>query len=121
MTASRSYASGLLAVAVLGAIVAALSPASLRLEIAIGVFGGMLIQAPLGWWTLRSIGSEKFQLVWLSGMAIRLVIVAFAALVLAPVYRWQSGAILLALVATLLVLLMVEAVTAVREHSRGKE
>ena len=98
----------------------AMAKPSLREEIGAGVLGGLLVQAPLGWWTLRSIGTEKFQLVWVGGMVIRLGVVAFAALVLAPEYRWQSGAMLLSLVATLLVLLLVEAVTAVREHSWGK-
>jgi hypothetical protein len=120
VTASRSYVVGLAAVAVVGAVVASLARPSLREEIAIGVLGGLLVQAPLGWWTLRSIGTEKFQLVWVGGMMIRLALVAFAALVLAPEYRWQTGAMLLSLVATLLVLLLVEAMTAVREHSWDK-
>jgi hypothetical protein len=53
-------------------------------------------------------------------MIIRMVVVALAALVLARVYRWDAGALLLTLVVTLLALLLVEAVTAVREHSRLK-
>ena len=120
MTASRRYLAGLAGVGVLGTITTFLGKPSLREEIATGVLIGLLIQAPLGWWTLRSIGTEKFQLVWVGGMVIRLAVVAFAALVLAPEYRWQSGALLITLVATLLVLLLVEAVTAVREHSRAK-
>src|SRR5919106_1987111 len=109
---------GLAAVAVLGAVVAALAGPAFRTEIIIGVLGGLLVQAPLGWWTLSSIGTERFQLVWVGGMVIRLAVVAFAALVLAPEYRWQTGAMLLALVGTLLVLLFVEAATAVRGHPR---
>ncbi len=118
MSTARRYATGLAAVAVLGAMIVVLAEPSLRTEIAIGVVGGLLVQAPLGWWTLRSIGTERFQLVWVGGMVIRLAAVAIAALVLAPEYRWQTGALLLALVGTLLVLLLVEAATAVREHSR---
>jgi hypothetical protein len=41
--------------------------------------------------------------------------------VLAPAYRWDAGALLLALVATLLVLLLIEAMTAVRKHTWDKE
>jgi hypothetical protein len=118
--AARRYMTGLVAVAVLGAVVVVLAGPSFRTEIAVGVLGGLLLQAPLGWWTLRSIGTERFQLVWVGGMVIRLAVVAVAALVLAPAYRWQTGALLLALVGTLLVLLLVEAATAVREHSRDK-
>jgi hypothetical protein len=53
-------------------------------------------------------------------MLIRLGLVGVAAVVLAPVYRWNAGALLLSLVATLLMLLLVEAMTAVREHTVGK-
>jgi hypothetical protein len=41
-------------------------------------------------------------------------------LVLSRNHRWDAGAVLMALVATLLVLLLVEAATAVQEHSRSK-
>jgi hypothetical protein len=119
VTVSRRYLVGLTATAGLGVMVVFLARASLRPEIAAGELIGLLVQAPLGWWTLRSIGTEKFQLVWVGGMVIRLGVVAFTALVLADEYRWQAGALLLTLVATLLVLLSVEAVTAVREHSKS--
>jgi hypothetical protein len=52
------------------------------------------------------------------GMVIRLAVVAIAGLVLAPAYGWHTVAIVAALVATLLVLLLVEAMTALREQSR---
>jgi peptidoglycan biosynthesis protein MviN/MurJ (putative lipid II flippase) len=118
VTAFRRYVIGLLAVAALGVVVVILARPSLREEIAAGELIAVLIQAPLGWWTLRSIGTEKFQLVWLGGMVIRLTLVVFAAVVLAGQYNWEAGALLMTLVVTLLVLLLVEAVTAVREHSR---
>jgi hypothetical protein len=120
VTAFRRYLSGLVAAGALGMIVAALAGSSVRTEVAIGVLAGLVVQAPLGWWTIRSIGTEKFQLVWVGGMIIRLVVVGYAAVALAPEYGWHRGALLLALVATLLVLLLVEAVTAVGEHSRAK-
>jgi hypothetical protein len=116
----RGYILGALVVAAAGALAAGVAGPGLRTEITIGVVAALLIQAPLGWWTLRSIGTEKFHLVWVGGMVIRLLVVAFAALVLAPEYRWETGALLLALVATLLVLLLVEAVAAMREHSWDK-
>ena len=120
MTARRQYILGLAAVALLGIVVVALSPWKSRAEILVGLLAGILIQAPLGWWTLRSIGTAKFQAVWVGGMLIRLLLVAIAALVLAPTYRWDAGALLLALVITLLVLLLIEAMTAVRKQSRDK-
>jgi hypothetical protein len=120
MTVAHRYLAGLMAAGLLGALAVLLARPSLRGEIGAGVLAGLLVQAPLGWWTLRSIGTERFQLVWMGGMVFRLAVVGFAALVLAPLYGWDSGAMLLALVATLMVLLMVEAGTAVREHSRAK-
>jgi heme A synthase len=120
MTVAHRYLAGLIGAGLLGALVIAMANPPLREEIGAGVLAGLLVQTPLGWWTLRSIGTERFQLVWLGGMVIRFAIVALAALVLAPLYGWDTGAMLLSLVATLMVLLMVEAITAVREHSRAK-
>lgn len=120
MSALRRYLIGLAAVGILGLVVTRLAPPTLREEIAAGVVIGLVVQAPLGWWTLRSIGTEKFQLVWVGGMVLRLVLIGMAALVLSGQYRWEAGALLMALVATLVILLLVEAVTAAQEHSRSK-
>ena len=129
MTALRQYLIGLGTAGILGLAAASLAEPSVRSEVRAGVslnqrrrekLCRLLVQAPLGWWTLRSIGTEKFQSVWVGGMIFRFAVVAVAALVLAPVYRWDTGPVLLALVATLLVLLLVEAVTAMREHSTTK-
>ena len=120
MTAPRRYLIGLAAVGILGLLATRLAPPTLREEIAAGVVIGLLVQAPLGWWTLRSIGTEKFQLVWVGGMILRLVLIGVAAVVLSRQYSWEAGTFLLALVATLVILLLVEAVTAAQEHSRSK-
>jgi hypothetical protein len=117
---SRSYLLGLILAAILGGLAALAAGPALRAEIGAGVLMGLLIQAPLGWWTLRSIGRGRFQLVWVGGMVIRLAVVTLTALVLPSGAHWDPGALLLALVAMLLVLLLVEAVTAVREHSKSK-
>ena len=118
MTALRRYLLGLAATGVLGIVAARLARPSLREEIAAGVIVGLVVQAPLGWWTLRSIGTERFQLVWVGGMLLRLGLIGAAAVALSG--RWETGAFLIALVATLLILLLVEAVTAAQEHSRSK-
>ena len=120
MNTLRRYLIGLAATGVLGIVATRLARPSLREEIAAGVVIGLLVQAPLGWWTLRSIGSEKFQLVWVGGMMLRLALVGLAAVILSRQYRWDAGTFLMAFVATLLVLLLVEAVTAAQEHSRSK-
>ena len=120
MTALRRYMTGLAATGILGIVATRLARPSLREEIAAGVVIGLLVQAPLGWWTLRSIGTEKFQLVWVGGMLLRLALVGLAAVILSRQYHRQAGAFLMALVVTLLILLLVEAVTAAQEHSRSK-
>jgi hypothetical protein len=120
MTALRRYLVGLAAAGVLGIVATRLAHPALREEIAAGVVIGLLVQAPLGWWTLRSIGTEKFQLVWFGGMMLRLVLIGVASVVLSREHRWDGGAFLLTLVATLVILLLVEAVTAAQEHSRSK-
>jgi hypothetical protein len=120
MTALRRYLIGLAAVGGLGFVATRLAQPALRQEIAAGVLVGLVVQAPLGWWTLRSIGRERFQLVWVGGMLLRLGLIGLAAVVLSGRHQWEAGAFLLALVATLLILLLVEAVTAVQEHSRSK-
>jgi hypothetical protein len=117
VTAAKRYLLGLGAVAVIGAMLAWLLGADLRAEVGFGVLIGLVVQAPLGWWTIRSIGTERFQLVWVIGMIVRLAVVVIAGLVLAPEYGWHTVATLAALVATLLVLLLVEAVTALRQQS----
>jgi hypothetical protein len=105
-------AAGLLAVL----IAVAVEPA-VRREVVWGIATGFLVQVPLGWWTLRSIGSERFQLAWVAGMLGRLALVAIAGLVVIPALGWQMGPALGTLVGTALALLLVEAVTALREHS----
>lgn len=120
MTAGGRYLTGLLVVATVGlAAVFTVSP-DIRREVAWGVGIALLVQAPLGWWTVRSIGTDRFQLVWVLGMVIRVALVAIAGLVLVPELRWELVAILAALVATMLVLLVVEVVTVLGNTPRSR-
>ena len=89
MTAGGRYLAGLLVVATVGlAAVFTVSP-DIRREVAWGIGVALLVQAPLGWWTVRSIGTDRFQLVWVLGMVIRLALVAIAGLILVPELRWE--------------------------------
>jgi heme A synthase len=108
MTAGGRYLTGLLVVATAGlAAVFTVSP-DIRREVASGVGIALLVQAPLGWWTVTSIGTDRFQLVWVLGMVVRLALVAIAGLILVPELRWELIATLGSLVSTMLVLLVVE-------------
>jgi hypothetical protein len=76
-----------------------------------------VLQAPLGWLAVRSIGTERFMAVWGLGMLVRLTTVAVAALIVLPVLGSRSWAMLGTMVGVLVALLLVEGVTALREHS----
>jgi hypothetical protein len=117
VTAGQRYLLGLAAVGVVGLGLTRIFGPDQRDAVGYGILIGLVVQAPLGWWTIRSIGTERFQLVWVAGMVIRLIVVGAAALVLAPEYGWDTAATLAGLVATLLVLLLVEVLIAVREQS----
>lgn len=117
MTPGKRYLLGLAAVGAIGLALTWLLGPGRRNEVAYGVLMGLLIQAPLGWWTIRSIGTERFQLAWVVGMLVRLIAVGITGLVLAPEYGWNAAATLAALVLTLLVLLLVEVLTAVGVQS----
>jgi hypothetical protein len=117
MTAGRGYLAALFGAAMIAAAIVAALPAGVRGEALWGVVLGLVVQAPLGWWTIRSIGAERFQLVWAIGMLIRLVVVFTAALFVVPALHWGMGPALGALAGTLAALLMVESVTALREQS----
>jgi heme A synthase len=117
VTPKRRYLAGLAAVAALGALAIVLVSPDRRLELASGIGLGLLVQAPLGWLTIRSLGTPKFQAIWLLGMVIRLGAVAVAGLVLIPALRWQMTPALAGLVGTILVLLLVEVVTVARDSA----
>jgi heme A synthase len=118
VTAAGRYLLGLAATAAGAALATGAARADIRAEIAWGALTGLVLQAPLGWWVVQSIGTERFVLTWGLGMLVRLTAVAIAALVVVPLTRWQAGPMLGALVAVLVALLVVEAVTALKEHSR---
>ncbi len=117
MRARTRYLSGLVTVGVFGAVGVALASPAGRTELAGGIALGFLVQAPLGWLTVRSLGTEKFQVVWALGMVIRLAMVALTGLVLVPALGWRMAPTLAGLVTTILVLLVVEVVTVMRENS----
>jgi len=121
MSAGERYLSGLALTAALSAAVVGLTPPAIRIELAWGMGLGLLVQAPLGWYTIRSVGTERFQLVWVLGMMIRLAMVALAGLVLVPALDWQLVPTLAGLVVTILVLLVVEVLTVMRQHSGIRE
>jgi hypothetical protein len=113
----RRYSAGLLVVLAVMAFGILLVPAAYRSDAAWGAAIALLIQGPLGWWVLRSIGRPRFQLVWTLGMGIRLAGVALMGVLLVPVLHWDMTAALGSMSAAMLMLLAAEVVTAMREHT----
>jgi hypothetical protein len=79
-------------------------------RLALGV--ALVLQGPLGWWLVRAIGTERFLLVWATGIAARLLVVAACALVIAPQLKLALEPTLFALVGVLMGFVVVEALVA---------
>ena len=121
MSLGLRYLAGVALVAAGGAVVTALAPPSDRVEVGWGVVVGLVLQTPLGWWAVRSLGTDGFMAVWGLGMLVRFTVVAVAGLAVLPVLGPRAGPMLLAMAGVLVALLVVEGVTALREHSREDE
>jgi heme A synthase len=121
VTLAGRYVAGVAAVAVAGLGSMVVSPAESRPGMAWGLIAGLLLQAPLGWWTLRAIGSDSFLTVWMLGILVRLAVVAIAAFAIIPALGDEAAPMLVTMVGILVALLLVEGVVAMREHSREDE
>lgn len=76
----------------------------------------VIVQVPLGWWLIRSVGRPIVLAAWVVGMLVRLGVVALVGLVLVPWLRWPAGPTLIALAALILALLLVESAVLWFEH-----
>ena len=118
MRPRRGYLIGFLLVALVGTGFTAWVRPGLRDEVGWAVMIGLLVQAPLGWWTIRSIGKRRFLSVWAGGMLVRLLVLAISGFFLVPAFGWEMAPALGALLVTLVALLVLEIVIAMRE-TRG--
>jgi hypothetical protein len=118
LTLRGGYVAGVMAVGLAGLVVAALMPAPVRTGVLWGLAVGLLLQAPLGWWTLRALGTERFFTVWGLGMLLRFGVLAVAAFTLTAVPGPLAAPMLTTMVGTLVALLFVEGAMAMREHER---
>ncbi len=118
MTRAGRYVAGVAAVGVAALGLMVVVPAEWRPSMAWGLITGLLLQAPLGWWTLRSIGTDSFLMVWVLGILVRLAVVAIAAFALIPALGDEAAPMLVTMVGILVALLLVEGMVAMREPSR---
>ena len=121
MTRAARYVAGVAAVCAGGLLALAASPSWWRGGIAWGLAVGLLLQAPLGWWTLRAIGTDQFFVVWGLGMLVRFGVVAVAAFALMGAPERLAAPMLVTMVSVLVGLLLVEGVVAMGEYSRKGE
>jgi hypothetical protein len=115
------YVAGVAAVAAGGLAALGALPVGARTGVIWGLAVGLLLQAPLGWWTLRAVGTERFLTVWGLGMLVRFGVMGVAAFALMAAPERLAVPMLTTMVATLIALLLVEGVVAMREHSRENE
>ena len=121
MSIAFRYLLGVVACLGAGAVAAWTMVPSHRAGALWGVFAGVVLQAPLGWITLRAIGTDRFMMVWGVGMLVRLAAVGVAALILVPVLGPEAPPMLVSMVAVLGALLVVEGIVAMREYSGEDE
>ena len=110
------YLTGVAAVAAAAAGATVAVPPDVRPAVGWGAAVGLVLQAPLGWWALRAIGTERFMAVWGLGMLVRFTVVAIAGLVVIPELDRRAGPMLGSMVGVLVALLLIEGITAFREQ-----
>jgi heme A synthase len=121
VTLARRYLLGVAAVGLASLALVLVVPGEMRAEVGWGAGTALVLQAPLGWWALRSLGTPGFMLSWTLGTLVRFTVVLLAGLTVPPAIGRSAGPMLGTMVAVLVALLLVEGATAVREHSREDE
>ena len=118
MILAGRYLAGVAVVAAATAAAVAMVPADVRGEVGWGAAVGLLLQAPLGWWTLRTNRHRALPAGVGLGMLVRFTVIGVAGLVVIPALGVRAGPMLVSMVGVLVALLLVEGAAALREHSR---
>ena len=85
--------------------------------LALGI--ALVVQAPLGWWLMTSIGTERFLAVWALGILMRLVTVGLTGLVIVPALGLPAAPALLALAGFLVASLVLEGIVSALQHTQA--
>ncbi len=109
MTAPGRYLAGAATVAAAALVLSFVLPPDdgPALRLALGI--ALVVQGPLGWWLVRAMRTQRFLLVWATGIAARLAVVAACGLVITPRLGLALEPTLFALVGVLMALVVVEA------------
>lgn len=119
MTAWVRYA--LLALIVVAVAVAAgiwMVPHADRTAVWVGLIAALMVQGPLGWWVISSIGSQRFVVTWGLSLLARLALIGLLAFVVVPAAGLSATPLLITAVSVLAALLLVEGTVALLELSR---
>ena len=117
MRPARVYLTGLVLVAaIMGAVVLRFSPGSRPSGFAM-IALGLLVQGPLGWWMITSVGTPRFIGVWVLGMLVRFGLLGIAAFVLFPLMHWTLSPGLIVLAVVLFAMLLLEGLVVWIVHS----
>ncbi|MGB7212778.1 MAG: hypothetical protein WBC97_09130 [Gemmatimonadales bacterium] len=120
---ARRYLVGVTAIAVAALAAAQTLPIDAKQGAWLGLGLALVFQAPLGWWLVRSLGTERFLAAWIVGMLARIALLTLAGLVILPALHWPIGPGLVGLAIVLLALLGVEvfvAMTARRSTTEAR-
>lgn len=78
----------------------------------VAVLASILVQGPLGWWVVRSVGTQRFLAVWGLGLLARLILIGLMAVLVGPAFGLSATPLLVTLAGLLAALLLVEGVVA---------
>ena len=102
-----------LVVAALGAVLALrLVPQQEHPSVWVAVLASIVVQGPLGWWVIRSVGTRRFLMVWGLGLLARLLLIGLMAVLVGPAFGLPATPLLMTLAGLLAALLLVEGVVA---------
>ncbi|HXI64976.1 MAG TPA: hypothetical protein VNH14_10750 [Gemmatimonadales bacterium] len=109
MSLGRRYLFGVTVVAAGALLSSLIVPSDARTSVGLATALALFVQAPLGWWLIRAVGTVRLQLIWAIGIAARLALVAACGLVVAPRLRLALAPLLFTLVGVLMCCVVVEA------------
>ena len=119
MTAWVRYALlALIVVAVTVVVGVWMMPEQDRTAVWVGLIAAIMVQGPLGWWVIGSIGSTRFVATWGLSLLARLALIALLAFVVVPAAGLSATPLLITAVSVLAALLLVEGTVALLELSR---
>lgn len=119
MSAGARYLAGTAVIALAAMAAGAVVPGSWRPGWLLALGIALVVQAPLGWWLMRSIGTERFLAVWALGILLRLMTVGLTGLVIVPALSLPAAPALLALAGFLVASLVLEGIVSALQHSQA--